>query len=223
MRAALVFGVLALATPTRARAEMVCEGGPMVAHVASQQQVAGSGGVIVAGNKLPSWKFRDLNRRLDPIVEVIAPGLALYHPPPVADPTLVLESADQQVLTRVPRALRAAPPLAPPAVQRIESNEDRRFKRASVTVELARKSPPGVVAAIATLVSGEQRTPLAWTYVRGEVPSLIIWHTPHTCEAFVETMIQPLPGQIVEIRWVDASGRLSEPGNPVKVERGSAM
>ncbi len=141
----------------------------------------------------------------------------------MADPTLVLESADQQVLTRVPRALRAAPPLAPPAVQRIESNEDRRFKRASVTVELARKSPPGVVAAIATLVSGEQRTPLAWTYVRGEVPSLIIWHTPHTCEAFVETMIQPLPGQIVEIRWVDASGRLSEPGNPVKVERGSAM
>ncbi len=218
MRAAIVLGVLALAAP--ARAEMVCEGGPLLPQVMpGQLRAAGSGGVIVTASELPDWRFRDVNRVLRPQVEVIAPGLAIYHPPPVADPELALVDAEHLVRLRMPRALVATAPLDPPAVQRVVVTREPRGERIQVVVEMSGKVPVGAIGAVISRVSGAQRTAMSWASVRAGSESFPVWHTPYVCEQRVASLVTPEVGQTVEIRWLDASGRVSEPGTALTIGR----
>lgn len=212
-----------LAVPVPAHAEMMCESGPMPPQgVLRQTKVAGSGGVIVAGNTLPDWRFRDLNRSVRPRVTNIAPGLAIYHPPPLADPDITLEDKDHAARVRKVRALKADPSIPPPALKRVLFAEDRTSSRAFVTVELSESAPKAAVVAVIVRVDGARRMPLSWTLVRSNgngVLSLPIWHTPFSCEQHVDTLIQPTPGEIVEVIWLDESGRISEPSNAVTIVR----
>jgi hypothetical protein len=188
--------------------------------VFTQTKVAGSGGVIVAGNTLPDWRFRDLNRVVRPRVTRVAPGLAIYHPPPVADPEITLEDKDHAARVRKVRALKADPLLPAPALKRVVFGEDRRSNRSYVNVELSEGTPKTAVIAVITRVDGAKRIPLSWTLARGSgALTLPIWHTPFTCELHVDSLIQPKLGETVEVMWLDDSGRLSEPSNAVTIVR----
>lgn len=220
MRTLVCLGVLAIALP--AHAEMMCDSGPMPAQgVRSQTKVAGSGGVIITANALPDWRFRDVNRVVRPRVTVVAPGLALFHPPPVADPEITLEDPQHAARVRVERVLKADPALPAPAIKRVTFVETSPGGRASVMVELAEAAvPKGAVIAVISRVDGAQRIPMSWTHVRPETPAKFpIWHTPFTCELHIDAMIQPKPGETVEVSWLDESGRVSEPSNAATIAR----
>jgi hypothetical protein len=219
VRSVVFLAVVAISVP--ARAEMMCESGPMPAQgVFTQTKVAGSGGVIIAGNKLPDWRFRDLNRVVRPRVTNVAPGLALYHPPPVADPDITLEDIDHAARVRKVRALKADPLITAPNLKRVVFGEDRSSRRSYVTVELAEAAPKSAVIAVILRVDGAKRIPLSWTQVRSNgVLSLPIWHTPFTCELHVDSLIPPKLGETVEVMWLDESGRISEPSNAVTIVR----
>lgn len=221
MRAAIVLGVLALAAP--ARAEMVCEGGPLPPQTLDGQiRAAGSGGVIIAANELPDWRFRDINRLLRPHVEVVAPGLAIYHPPPVADPELALEDATQVVRARLPRALVAERPLDPPALKRVVFIHEPRAERTMVLAEVTGKVPEGAIGVVVSRVVGAERVAMAWNTVRTGAADFALWHSPTVCQPRVASLIMPTVGETVEIRWLDASGRLSEPSRTLTVARAPA-
>jgi hypothetical protein len=218
VRRLVCLGVLALSVP--AHAEMMCESGPMPAQgVGAQTKVAGSGGVIVAGAKLPDWRFRDVNRVVRPRVTHVAPGLAIYHPPPVADPEITLEDTDHAARVRKTRALEADPSLPAPTIKRV-TFADNRNVRAFVTVELEGTVPKGAVIAVIARVDGEKRIPMSWTHVRADAPTAFqIWHTPFTCEPKIDSLIPPKPGETVEVTWLDSSGRISEPSKAVTIGR----
>ena len=219
MRRVICLVVLAVSGP--AHAEMMCESGPMPPQgVFTQTKVAGSGGVIVAGNKLPDWQFRDLNRTVRPHVTNVAPGLAIYHPPPVADPEITLEDTNHAARVRKLRVLKADPLVPPPALKRVVFGEDRSSRRSYVTVELSEGTPKAAVVAVIVRVEGAKRIPLSWTLVRSNgVMTLPIWHTPFTCELHVDSLIPPKLGETVEVMWLDESGRISEPSNAVTIVR----
>ncbi len=219
VRRVLCLVLLAVSVP--AHAEMMCESGPMPPQgVFTQTKVAGSGGVIVAGNTLPDWRFRDLNRIVRPRVTNVAPGLAIYHPPPLADPDITLEDTDHAARVRKVRALKADPSIAAPALNRVVFGEDRSSNRTFVTAELSTGAPKAAVVAVIVRVDGARRIPMSWTLVRPNGGlSLSIWHTPFSCEQHVDALIQPKLGETVELVWLDESGRISEPSNAVTIVR----
>lgn len=221
MRCVIVLALLASATPTRA--EMRCEDGPLPPQgIGNQTKVAGSGGVIVAGNTLPDWRFRDVNRIVRARVTTVAPGLAIYHPPPLADRAITLEDTAHAARVRTTRVFEADPPLAVPRVRSVTSVGTVTMLRKAVTVEFATAVPEGAVVAVITRVDGAKRVGLSWVEVHEGLSAVPIWHSPRSCETHVESWIQPQPGDVVDVQWIDASGRLSEPSEPVTVVRANA-
>jgi hypothetical protein len=212
--------IAALTAP--ARAERVCFTGPMQATVISGSRagVAGSGGVIVAaGQTMPDWRFRDLNRVVRPEVVVIAPGLAIYHPPPTAGAEVVLENADHQLIARRERAfsIEAAP--AAPLVESITTSVVDR--RTYVSATFGGKTPDTAVIAIVSRVERDRTVPLSWVEVGPKVRVVSVWHTPGGCDQIVPTWVEPKAGERVVITWVDDTGRLSEPSKPIVISGAS--
>ena len=215
--AALIAG---LAGP--AHAERMCFQGPMppTALRGQREVMAGSGGVIVAaGEAMPDWRFRDLNRVVRAHVVVVAPGLAIYHPPPTPGAEVVLEDADHQLIAKRERAFKIEPPAAAPAVASVTASLVQ--SRKNVQVAFAGATPESAVIAVISRVSGDRLVPLAWARVGGAVRSLSIWHTPYTCEQTVTTWLEPKQGDTVVISWVDDAGRISEPSKSIVISGAS--
>ncbi len=218
MRRALVLALVAVASP--AHAEMMCEQGPLRQQgFFNQTKVAGSGGVIVAGNTLPDWRFRDLNRVVRPRVTTVAPGLAIYHPPPLADADVTLEDTNHGARVRKQRVLKADPPLGAPAVKSIAFTENVKARQSSAMVYFTDAIPKGALIAVISRIDGAKRIPLAWSQVQVGATSVKIWHTPFACEQSVSSMVPPKPGEAIEVLWVDDLGRVSGPSKALTVAR----
>lgn len=217
MRRLLAIALCAAATP--AHAERMCMQGPMdPTHLASGRNViAGSGGVIVAaGEKFPDWRFRNGNKVVRPHVVTVAPGLAIYHPPPTPGVEVILENLQHDVLTVKKRAFSIEPPPGPPVIESITSTTAQ--KRTTVMAKLADKPAETALIAIVSRVEGDKLVPLTWAMVRGKQPlAFTLWHTPYTCEQTVTGSIEPKPGERVVVTWLDDAGRLSEPSKPIVI------
>ncbi|MBL0218574.1 MAG: hypothetical protein IPQ07_32440 [Myxococcales bacterium] len=206
-----------------AYAERVCERGPLRPQViaGTDGQIAGSGGVIVAsGDKLPDWRFRVLNKVVRPRVVTLAPGLAIYHPPPLAGTDVVLENLEQSVIRRARRALTIDPGPEPPKLVGIESRDAEGHTSVVAELEQVRGD---VVVVIVSVVERDRTVPITWVSTRGASgPKLLVWHTPYGCEQTVEATRQPRVGERVVLSFVDEVGRVSEPSKPVTVTRAKA-
>ncbi len=217
----VIVAVILAAAP--AHAEMMCLSGPMAPQAIStaRNQIAGSGGVIVAsGTQLPDWRFRALNRVVRPHVVLIAPGLAIYHPPPLPGTDVTLEDLNHRVIARAQRALTIEEPSGPPQIQSIRTapEQDRR----AVVAQLAEKPPAHAALVIVSRQRGDQLVPLAWAEVPRSRPLVLqLWHTPGGCEEVVETWVEPLAGDRVVLSWVDDAGRLSDPSKPIVISGAS--
>lgn len=223
IRALIVIAALAALAP-RAEAKRVCFSGPMRPQLitAPTAKIAGSGGVIVAsGTKLPDWRFRDLNRVVRPRIVTIAPGLAIYHPPPLAGVEVVLENETHGVLRRTERALTVEATAAAPRVRTITKASPSTTRR-SVMTELEDTVPEHALIVIASRVSGDALVPLTWTRVwKGQNATIDLWHTPGGCEQTIEAAIEPQTGDKIVLQWVDDAGRISEPSEPIVITGGS--
>ncbi len=220
MRLALL-GLLCVASP--AHAEMMCLSGPMAPQPipTARNVVAGSGGVIVAsGTQLPDWRFRALNRIVRPHVVLVAPGLAIYHPPPLPGTDVTLEDQNHRVMMRAERALSIEEPPGAPKVQSIRTAPDSTSRRA-VLAQLAEKPPAHAVVVIVSRLRGDARVPIAWASIPGNRPNrLDLWHTPGGCEEYVDSWVEPIAGDRVVLSWVDDAGRVSEPSAPITIGKG---
>ena len=215
--AAILLGLL---LATSAHAEVMCISGPMQPQVIAgrRAQVAGSGGVIVAaGEKLPDWRFRDLNKVVRPRVTALAPGLAIYHPPPLPGTDVVLEDGNHSVIARIVRALTIEEPAGAPRVKAITATTVAGGRRAALA-ELAEKAPEHAVAIIVSRVERDHLVPLTWAQVSGnQPPSVLVWHTPYSCEATIPASIEPKVGERVVLTWIDDAGRVSEPSKSIVI------
>jgi hypothetical protein len=218
IRALAMFAVLATAAP--AHAVPRCDMGPLPPQVShgDRPQIAGSGGVIVAsGGELPDWRFRIVNRLVRPLVVHLAPGLAIYHPPPpLGGIDVLLENADHEMVDRSELALTLGPGLDAPRVRSITTGTER-------SVMLAVEAlPKTAVIAVLSRVEGSALVPLSWSFVRFTDPgSITIWHVPSACEPTIPGLIEPKAGMRVVVTWVDELGRISEPSKPSVITGGS--
>ena len=216
--------VAVLSPAAVAEAKPVCFIGPMRTQVVVLQsaQIAGSGGVVVAsGTKMPDWRFRVLNRRLRAHVVKIAPGLAVYHPPPLAGIDVVLENENQRVLVRTERALSVDAVIAAPRVRSVTAVAAVPSYRAVVT-ELQDKVPAHALVVIASRVSGDQLVPITWARVfPDQNDSIELWRTPGDCQQTIPDATEPRLGEKLVLQWVDDAGRLSEPSEPIVITAGS--
>lgn len=207
-----------------ADAKRACFTGPMRMQIVAgpNGKIAGSGGVIVAsGTTLPDWRFRDLNRVVRPRVVMIAPGLAIYHPPPLAGVDVVLENEAHDVIDRTERALTIDPTAAAPRIRSITKVTNAATQRAVMT-NLAEPIPEHTLIVIASRVAGDTLVPLTWVRVsKGELAGLLLWRTPGGCEQTIESAVEPKLGDKIVLQWVDDAGRISEPSEPSVIADGS--
>jgi hypothetical protein len=214
IRALVLITVLGALAPI-AEAKRACFSGPMRAQIIAlpRAKIAGSGGVIVAsGSKLPDWRFRDLNRIVRPHVVKIAPGLAIYHPPPLAGIEIVLENENHGALLRTERALGIEATAAPPRVRSITKSAR------AVLTDLEDKVPARAIILFASRISGDGLVPLTWvSVVAGQSVGIDLWHSPGSCEHTIEGWLEPKLGDKIVLQWVDAAGRISEPSTPITV------
>lgn len=221
MRSLLLAAVLTAAAAAPARAEVACFSGPMApTSFSNPGGVAGSGGIVVAsGRDLPDWRFCAGNRILRGEVTTIAPGLALYHPPPmVPGVDVVLESQDHVVVAQVRRAFAvgAVPPA--PELEGVTwampiSN------RTNVTARLSAQVPAHAMLAIVSRVEGGKVVPLAWEPVSRGMALIELYRTPGYCDQTIPQSIEPKAGQTVVVTWVDDTGRLSAPSKPIVIAK----
>lgn len=222
----MIFRALAVIVmlATAAEAKRVCFSGPIRQHVivGASSRIAGSGGAIVASGiePLPDWRFRDLNRIVRAHVVRIAPGLAIYHPPPLAGIDVVLEDREHQAQLRTERALTVEEPPAPPLVRSIEATDVS--GRRTVAAELGQQVPEHALIVIISRVERDRLVPLSWALVSGgSLDPMVLWHTPYGCDATVETWVEPKAGERVVLSWVDDAGRVSEPSKPIVISGAS--
>jgi hypothetical protein len=221
IRALAMLAVLAAAAPARATPR--CDSGPLPPQVThgNRRQIAGTGGVIVAaGFDLPDWRFRIVNRLVRPLVVHLAPGLAIYHPPPpLGGIDVVLENAEHEIVDRSELALTPGPLLEAPRVRSITTGKVRSRDAVLLAVEAL---PETAVIAVIMRVQGSALVPMAWSFVRFTDPASIeIWHVPMTCEPKVGFLLEPKEGMRVAVVWVDELGRVSEPSKPTVITGGS--
>ena len=207
--------VLVALLATHARADR-CESGPMSARPLNKPgaRIAGSGGIIVGGDKLPDWRVRVLNKVVRPDVVTLAPGLAIYHPPPMPGDEIVIEDAQHQLRARATRAFTVDPLLAAPQVASITTTGG---DYALVVAKLASAAPKGARAVIVSKLDGDRVTPLAWTFVWEAADSLQVFRHPGGCSEYVTSWIEPKRGDRVVLAWVDDTGRVSEASSPIVI------
>jgi hypothetical protein len=218
MRALWIAGLLGVAS-SPARAEIACFSGPMQPMPFNGSGVAGSGGVIIgSGEPMPDWRFRAGNRLVRGEVTMVAPGLAVFHPPPmVPGVELHLESLDGTLHVSAARALTAEPLPEPPVVESVVHTVNN--ARVFVTARFARGAPAHAAVAVIERVANGKTTPLAWSGLSPGTASVVLWHTPSYCDQTIPQAIEPKPGETVVVRWVDDYGRLSEASKPITISK----
>ena len=214
IRALAIALVLAMTSPARAE---VCFAGPLPARpvIGEKPRIAGSGGMIVTGETLPDWRFRGINESFRPHVITLAPGLAIYHPPPLPGDVVELENTDRQLIARARRVFSIEPPLDPPAATKVEAITKGRFSHVIAT--LAGTVPHTARVAIISRVEQARTVPLSWALVNVGQTEVTVWRSAYTCERSVSTWVQPKAGERVVLTWVDDAGRVSEPSKPLTI------
>ena len=210
--------VALLAAPADARR---CFSGPMIARplIGQKPRMSGAGGMIVVGDKLPDWRFRVLNRIVRPDVVVLAPGLAIYHPPPLPGDEVVLEDTEHQLIARASRVFSIEPVLDPPAATGVASTTSG-GRWVQVTATFPGKVPPTARVLIASRVDGARTVPIAWAFAGPGSTQVTVWHSPYGCDENITAWVQPKVGERVVLAWVDDAGRVSEPSRPIVISEG---
>ncbi len=206
----------------------MCFHGPLPAQVISgaRAKIAGSGGVIVAsGAVMPDWRFRNLNKIVRPDVVTLAPGLAIFHPPPLASTDVVLENTAHGTIAQTERALTIEPPPGAPEVAQITSTS-LSAERRTVDARLTTPTPEHAIIVIVSKVvpdnAGSRLVPLTWAAVPpSSTSSVRLWYPPRSCEATIPDSVEPRAGDRVVLTWVDDAGRVSEPSKPLVIAGGS--
>lgn len=189
---------------TAANAELPLDGGIVVAAVLDALAPLTTGDPAVQ-----PWRLVGVSA--EPTVELLAPGLALYH---VASGATGLEDQNHRVLVSVRTVTTKARRLAAPKIRSLRY--DHRFgaeAREELVAQLAVKVPTTAVAMVIASVDG---TPRSWGPVSAGA-STIKPYLRSGCGTVPNGSITSVVGDKVIAYWIDASGRRSAPSAPIRV------
>ncbi len=203
---------------------------PTVAHRSSPAPVSANGGFVVMavttrdGHIEPTandvaakttWQLRSGGTLVKPVIDVLAPGLAVYRLP--AGATSVTLEDGKTVLDQVAVATKTdkRAPLDPPKVTSIKREETHaRHPTTSIVIELAQAAPP---QAVALVVADVKLKALAWGQPSGT--SVMVYNTGGGCRIPPAGTIASSVGDKVVMFWVDEVGHVSPATQPFIVKK----
>jgi hypothetical protein len=192
--------------------------GPRVLNAKTAAIVDGEGGLVVGaldmgGTKLESgdvsvqktWQFNLRGKKATPKIETLAPGLSVYHVPPLDAPVELVDDKGA-VLGALGKGIKV-PRMEAPKVKGIahESGTGRRY-HVQVGVTLDGVAPAGVVALVLADASGKPRS---WTKVDPKARTLYPFSV-HSCVIVPSGTVPSTAGDRIVLYWIDAAGRKSE-------------
>ena len=216
MRCALVAALLTL-SPAVARADCALIG--VAAAVLSHRGAVlpRDGGIVVGGVATPrgeldpgdvavqrTWRLRIGTRSVSPVIEVLAPGLAVYKlPADAADAEL--EDASHAVVEKVTTTAEKVDHIPAPRIRRIvfDKQTTRRGESVHVMIELDGDAPK---TAIAIVLADAKGRPRSWRVVDG---GSLYAYSQGECQTLANGTIPSNPGDRVTVFWVDEAGRRS--------------
>jgi hypothetical protein len=191
-------------------ATLVVDGGIVVgAQSDPQREDMPEGDVVVQ----KGWRIKAGKDRVEPKIDSIAPGLAVYRLPATGD-VLELEDAKQKRLVQVHVTKDTPAPLAAPAVTKIVATKITK-RRTSTTVEvvLDGAAPKHAVAIVAVDAKGKA---ISWGRVSG---GKLYAYEHQTCKIVSPGTVEPKAGDKVTLFWVDVMGRKSPATKPIGITK----
>lgn len=233
--------VLALATAA-ADADAKCARvllAPQVLTVA-RDPIAAGGGVLVGWTETTDdaaerfrghdpavnadWGFLVRKRKVRPVIEPLAPGLAVYRAGAARGSVVLRDGDGARLGTFTVGASKAPWAVAAPAVASVTTTTAMKH-RGRTTMQVLETSvafdgaiPADAAAVIVYLVDGATRTPITWARVNGASGAVRVYRTPGRCGDEPDGLRAPAVGQQVELAWVDRGGRLSPRSPTLGVE-----
>ena len=202
--------------PSSLRASVVTPAGTVVTEEGGIVVAAVSffdGGNISTGDVVQQkgWRFRHGNLLVEPTIEIIAPGLAVYRYPAVKD-KLELEDDKHAVLATLTVTKDRVAVLAAPKVKKIVSTKSY-GKRPSTSIEVALDgaAPTTAVAIVAVDAKGKA---IAFGTLDG---TEVVVFSQQRCDTVADGTREPLSGEKISVFWLDATGRKSPASKPVAV------
>jgi hypothetical protein len=215
------FLVLSLGTPAHATCAMV----PLTTKVSSATEAPEGGGLVVAtthdGPKPkgggwnpvnPAWRFRAGGKLHVPVIESLAPGLAIYRLPAGVTSAELVDG--KTVLGRITIKGPKLAPLAAPKVKTLHQTMQSSRKGMSIEMfaELGEDMPAG---AIGLVVADAKGTPRSYGSSREGRTMLVYSHYP--CSQDPTGAVQSSDGEELQLYWVDRAGQKS-PATKMKLK-----
>jgi hypothetical protein len=151
------------------------------------------------------------------IVEVVAPGLAVYRVP-AGSGAVSLVDGDRTLVTVQRSPDRDASLLPAPMPVWIGWSQDRHAFRGMRAVRIFARligpAPRGAVAMVAFGADGKARS---WGDVSANATDVVVFASPGPCQFPAEGVVESRPGEQITVAWLDASGRLSARSAPVEI------
>jgi hypothetical protein len=168
-----------------------------------------------------SWRLRSGKKKLATRAVQLAPGLAVYTPKRALKKKsrLTLHTGKTR-LGRFTFGTAAGAVLAPPNVQEVsfaQHQSPRGGTSQSTRARLVGAVPDGAVAVIVYRVTARGTQALSWNRVEAGVTEAVLYTSPGRCGVNPPEMQPATEGESVELRWVDAFGRRSEPSARITV------
>lgn len=233
-RALLPIAALSLVATLAPDASATCMYIPPVAMVVTKDaKVPEGGGLLVSMgypgpdskskyHKLeqPTWRYRVGKKLYAPVIETLAPGLAIYRVPKgVTSAELVDGTSVLGKVTVV--ATMNDKPLAAPKVKHLrqESRASRKGSTVQMWADLAEKPP---AEAIALVVADDKVARSFGPLALNDQSSMIVYsHAP--CGIDPEGQVMSRGGETLKLYWIDRSGRVSASTSVKLEEKGSPI
>lgn len=222
---ALVF-VAAIAIPSASSAGP-CAIRPLAAHpmTVANTVIPPGGGVMVSLSEgewdgpiqsdlsKTGWKFVDGAKQVDPVIRVIAPGLAVYEPPAGKTAIKLGVGMRRFAFQRTADAKPLLPAPVATAIGYAGGNVPVGPRQSPVFTNRVKLEAARPNDAVAIIVFTVDKTPVAtsWTTAfnhTGAKGELEVYRSPGRCETPVPGLVPVLPGTKVTVAWVDATGRI---------------
>ena len=217
LRVVACLSILALATPAAAVPCRVVHQSPKV-MTPGTTAIPSDGGVVVASwtdpdsvviratddaSVQPTWRVRDGKSLVKPVIEHLAPGLAVYRLP---RSTSELEDDKHAIVFTAKRTADAVDRLPAPKIKSVK-HEVFRGRRASAHVIAEVTGTPPADAIALVIADAKKQVPRSW----GVAEAGPIWvHSTGSCAMKATGTLPTVKGERVVFFWVDAAGRKSE-------------
>jgi hypothetical protein len=194
--------------------------------VSGDIELPADGGIVVAldptmdgkldpgdGVVQPTWKLRVGKTRVAPVIEVLAPGLAVYRAPAGTAGAFQLDNGTD-VVGKARAGTAKRDKLAAPVVKTIiyEGTVGGRRPSANITLTFDGGIPTGAVAIVIADAKGTPRS--FGTIERGKD---VIGFSRERCMAMPNGTVESKPGDKVVVYWIDEAGRRSDATKPIAV------